>query len=85
LDFNFKLSNSVWSTITAIGIALVSPSLIVRNILKRLLNILAKPLYDWVLRKGYIQIKKVEAKEAQTNLENAKTKEEIKKAIDEIP
>jgi hypothetical protein len=54
-------------------------------IAKKLVDRLAKPLYDWVIRKGYITVKKIEVKTLETNLKNAQTKEERDKAIDEMP
>lgn len=85
MDFNFKISDTIWSTITAIASALIARTPIVRKILVKVMDLLAKPIYDWLLRKGYIQIKKVEAKKAETNLKESKTLEEAKKAVDEIP
>ena len=85
MDFNFKVSDAIWSTITAIGSALVARTPIVRKIVLKLADYLAKPIYDFILRKGYIQIKKVEAKKADEKLKESKTIEDAKKAVDEIP
>jgi hypothetical protein len=52
---------------------------------KKIVDLLAKPLYDWTIRKGYITIKKLDAEISQNNLEKAKTNSEIDKAIDEMP
>ena len=52
---------------------------------KKLSDYLAKPLYDYLVRKGYLTVVEIKAEKAQENLEKAKSPEEINKAIDEIP
>ncbi len=85
MDFNFKVSDTIWGFITTVVTYLVGKTPLVRKILTKIMDYLAKPLYDWVVRKGYIIIKKQEASKAQDKLNQAKTEKERDEAIDEMP
>ena len=85
MDFNFKVSDTIWGFITTVVTYLVGKTPLVRKILTKLMDYLAKPLYDWVVRKGYIVAKKIEVKKSQDKLDKAKTEKERDEAIDEMP
>jgi len=85
MEFDPKISNGIWSFIVAIVSAVVAKTPLGKKIVEKIADILARPIYDFLVRKGYIKIKEIEAKKKDDNLEKATTKEEIKKAIDEIP
>ena len=80
-----KLSQEFWEWIVG-AFALTSiRSKFGRWAFKKAADILAKPLYDLLVRKGYIKLKKASAKKAEEDLQNAKTKTEIDSAIDNLP
>ena len=56
-----------------------------RFALKKLADLMAKPIYDWVIRKGYIKTVEAKAQEQEKELQDAKTKPEIDSAIDRLP
>ena len=77
--------NYIYNTVVKLLLGSILKSAALVWIVKKGVDFLSKPVYDWAVRKGYMAVKSVTAKTAQTNLENAKTKEERARAIDEIP
>lgn len=85
MDYNEKVSNGVWGFIVGAISYLVGRTYIVRKLVTVILNYTAKPLYDFILRKGYIAVETKRAEKAEDKLDKTTTIEEAKKAVDDIP
>lgn len=56
-----------------------------RFLFKKLADALAKPIYDWVIRKGYIVIKKEQAEKKEKEFKDAKTKDDVVRTFNDLP
>lgn len=80
-----ELANQFWEWIVgALALTFIRTKL-GRFALKKLADLMAKPIYDWVIRKGYIKTIEAKAEKQEKELQDAKTKPEIDSAIDRLP
>lgn len=80
-----EIANQFWEWIVGAFALTFIRTKLGRFALKKLADYLAKPIYDWTVRKGYIKIKTEQAERKQEDLENAKTKTDIDRSIDNLP
>lgn len=80
-----ELANQFWEWIVGAFALTFIRTKLGRFALKKLADLMAKPIYDWVIRKGYIKTIEAKAEKQEKELQDAKTKPEIDSAIDRLP
>lgn len=80
-----EASNTIYNFIVNTLLGSIIKGAFFTWVAKKVVDMLAKPLYDWCVRKGYMEVKVIKAKKAQDNLNKAQTSKERDEAIDEMP
>lgn len=80
-----ELANQFWEWIVGAFALTFIRTKLGRYAFRKLADLLAKPIYDWTVRKGYIKVATEKAEKKEKELQDAKTKPEIDSAIDNLP
>lgn len=80
-----ELANQAWEWIVgAFALAFIRTKL-GRFALRKLADYLAKPVYDWVVRKGYIKTVEAKAEKQEKELKDAKNPDDFRASVDNLP